>query len=88
MRLSDAPGCKYSPQCLDCPLPLCAEEAIDMGLPILTDLRTVEIWRLRQKGMTVESIAEHFALSRQLVEYRLKKIEHTPQVLKIMQNQL
>ena len=69
-ELSVESGCDVAPDCLDCWLPKCKHEIPNYSKPMLQNLR---IAALRDKGVSIDDIAEMFGISRRSVLRRTAK---------------
>lgn len=60
-------GCEVNPSCLTCPLPRCRYEEPGGLRAILNESRDREMVELRARGVSVDSIANRFGVSRRTV---------------------
>jgi len=56
-------GCRYHPQCLSCPFPVCIKYELPNSGAALSVSRNPQIIALRAEGASVDDIAERFGLS-------------------------
>ena len=60
-------GCEVSASCLTCPLPRCRYEEPGGLRAILNERRDQQIIELRARGVSVDSLADRFGISRRTV---------------------
>jgi hypothetical protein len=60
-------GCDLAPSCLRCPLERCRYDEPGGARGLLQGARDVEVWRRRESGCAINTLAKEYGLSRRSV---------------------
>jgi hypothetical protein len=60
-------GCEFSPTCVRCPLERCRYDEPGGARTVLLGARDIEVWRRREEGRGINTLAKEFGLSRRSV---------------------